>query len=54
MSERPKGRLGRRLQAHIMRVINVPMRVVPGLPVAARLTGRLMPVYFTGRKTPAR
>jgi hypothetical protein len=37
-----------------MRVINVPMRVVLDLPVAAPLSGQLMPVGFTGRKTPAR
>lgn len=48
MSERPKGR---RLQARVMRVINVPMRVVLGLPFATPLSGRLMLVYFTGRKT---
>jgi deazaflavin-dependent oxidoreductase (nitroreductase family) len=51
MSERPKGPLGRRLQARVMRVINVPMRVVLGLPFATPLSGRLMLVYFTGRKT---
>jgi hypothetical protein len=44
---------GRRLQARVLRVINVPIRAVLGLPVAAPLSGRLMPVYFTGRKTPA-
>jgi hypothetical protein len=37
-----------------MRVINVPMRVVLDLTVAAPLSRQLMPVRFTGRKTPAR
>jgi hypothetical protein len=43
--------LSRRLQAKVMRVINVPMRLVLGLPVATPLSGRLMLVFLTGRKS---
>ena len=43
--------LRRRLQARFMRVVNVPMRVVLGLPFATPLTGRLMLITFTGRRT---
>ena len=49
---RPQHRpLGRRIQARMMRVINVPMRVVLGLRVATPLSRRLMLVFLTGRKT---
>lgn len=41
----------RRRQARMMRIINVPMRFVLGLPVATPLGGRLMLLYVTGRKT---
>jgi len=34
-----------------MRVVNVPMRMVLGLPVATPLGARLMLVYLTGRKS---
>jgi hypothetical protein len=34
-----------------MRAINVPMRVILGLPFPTPLTRRLMLVYLTGRKT---
>jgi hypothetical protein len=34
-----------------MRVINVPMRVILGLPFATPLAGRLMLARITGRKT---
>jgi hypothetical membrane protein len=47
-SKRP---LSRQLQARIMGVINVPMRVVLGLPFATPLAGRLMLVSLIGRKT---
>src|SRR5262245_61391937 len=47
-SRRP---LRRQLQARFMRVVNVPMRVVLGLPFASPLTGRLMLITFTGRRT---
>jgi hypothetical protein len=43
--------LRRRIQASVMRVINVPMRFVLGLPFATPLSGRLMLVFLTGRKT---
>lgn len=43
--------LRRRLQARVMRVVNVPMRVVLGLPFATPLSGRLMLVFLTGRRT---
>lgn len=50
-SARPTRPLSRRLQAKVMRVVNVPMRVVLGLPVPTPLSGRLMLVFLTGRKT---
>ncbi len=51
MSERTKRSLRRRIQARIMAVINVPMRVLLGLPFSTPLGGRLMLISFTGRKT---
>ena len=48
---RPKRPLSRRFQARAMRVVNVPMRVVLGLPFATPLSGRLMLISFTGRRT---
>jgi hypothetical protein len=51
MARRQHRPLGRRIQARMMRVINVPMRVVLGLPFATPLSGRLMLVFLTGRKT---
>jgi len=51
MARRQNRPLGRRIQARMMRVINVPMRVVLGLPFATPLSGRLMLVFLTGRKT---
>ena len=35
----------------MMRVINVPIRIVAGLPFATRPSGRLMPIPLTGRTT---
>jgi len=35
----------------VFRVVNVPMRVILGLPFATPLSGRLMLVFLTGRKT---
>jgi deazaflavin-dependent oxidoreductase (nitroreductase family) len=35
----------------MMRVVNVPMRIVLGLPFATPLSERLMLITFTGRKT---
>jgi deazaflavin-dependent oxidoreductase (nitroreductase family) len=46
--ERP---LGRRMQARVMRVLNVPMRALLRLPLRTPLSGRLMLVSYTGRKT---
>jgi hypothetical protein len=40
---------GRR--ARMMRRVNVPMRVVLGLPFKTPLSTRLMLVFYTGRKT---
>jgi deazaflavin-dependent oxidoreductase (nitroreductase family) len=48
MTPRPPGR---RLQARIFRILNVPMRVLLGLPFATPLSGRLMLVHHTGRAT---
>jgi hypothetical protein len=43
--------LRRRIQALVMRVINMPMRGVLGLPFATPLGNRLMLAFLTGRKT---
>ncbi len=51
MSTRTKRPLGRRIQQRVFRVLNVPMRAVLGLPFATPLSGRLMLVFLTGRKT---
>jgi hypothetical protein len=51
MAARTNRPLGRRLQARMMRVINVPMRIVLGLRFATPLSGRLMLVFLTGRRT---
>jgi F420H(2)-dependent quinone reductase len=51
MAARTNRPLGRRLQARMMRVINVPMRILLGLRFATPLSGRLMLVFLTGRKT---
>jgi hypothetical protein len=40
-----------RRQARRMRIVNVPMRVVLGLPFPTPLGGQLMLVFFRGRKT---
>lgn len=40
-----------RRRTQIMRVVNVPMRAVLGLPFATPLSGNLMLVSYTGRKT---
>jgi deazaflavin-dependent oxidoreductase (nitroreductase family) len=47
-SQRPRSR---RIQARVMRAVNIPMRLILGLPFPTPLGGRLMLVYFTGRKT---
>ena len=43
--------VGRRIQRRVFRVVNVPMRAILGLPFATPLSGRLMLVFLTGRKT---
>ncbi len=43
--------LSRRLQASLMGTLNVPMRLLLGLPFSTPLSGRLMLVSFTGRKS---
>ncbi|MHB1594477.1 MAG: nitroreductase/quinone reductase family protein [Streptosporangiaceae bacterium] len=40
-----------RRRARIMRAVNVPMRAVLGLPFPTPLSGNLMLVSYTGRKT---
>ena len=51
MIERPKRPLGRQIQARAMSMLNVPMRVILGLPFATPLSQRLMLISFIGRKT---
>jgi F420H(2)-dependent quinone reductase len=51
MSENPKRPLSRKLQARIMSLFNVPVRVLLGLPFSTPLSGRLMLISYTGRKT---
>jgi hypothetical protein len=51
MSEGSKRPLRRRIQARVMGVLNVPMRVLLRLPFATPLSRRLMLVSFTGRKS---
>jgi len=43
--------ISRRVQARVMRMVNVPMRRVLGLPFRTPLSGRLMLVFLTGRRT---
>ena len=51
VSERPKRPLSRQIQACVMAVVNVPMRVLLGLPFPTPLSGQLMLIAYTGRKT---
>ena len=51
MSEQSRRPFERRLQASAMRIVNVPMRVVLGLPVATPLGKRLMLASIVGRNT---
>lgn len=51
MSRVSKRPFKRRLQARLMRVVNVPMRVLLSLPFATPLSRRLMLVSLTGRRT---
>jgi hypothetical protein len=41
----------RRVQQRIFGIVNVPMRFILGLPFATPLSGRLMLVHLTGRRT---
>ena len=50
-SVRPKRPLRRRIQARFMAVVNVPMRVLLGLPFPTPLSGRLMLLSYRGRRT---
>jgi deazaflavin-dependent oxidoreductase (nitroreductase family) len=43
--------VGRRLQARVFRIVNVPIRVALSLPVATPMSRRLMLVHLVGRKT---
>ena len=51
MTTQTRRPLGRRIQQRVFKVLNVPMRAVVGLPFATPLSGRLMLVFLTGRKT---
>ncbi len=51
MSQRSQRPLSRRLQARVMGILNVPMRVILRLPFPTPLAKRIMLVSFTGRKT---
>ncbi|HXW86781.1 MAG TPA: hypothetical protein VEJ42_00840 [Streptosporangiaceae bacterium] len=51
MPETARPPLSRRLQARFFRVVNVPMRVILGLPVATPLGRNLMLAFIVGRKT---
>jgi hypothetical protein len=51
MPEQNRRPLGRKLQARAMRIINIPMRVILGLPFGTPLGGRLMLAFIRGRKT---
>ncbi len=51
MSERPNRPLGRRIQARVMSMFNIPMRILLRLPFPTPLSGRLMLISYTGRKT---
>jgi deazaflavin-dependent oxidoreductase (nitroreductase family) len=51
MPEITRPPLSRRLQARFFRVINVPMRLILGLPVATPLGRNLMLAFVIGRKS---
>ncbi len=48
---KPTRPLHRRIQARVMSVFNGPMRLILRLPFSTPLSGRLMLITFTGRKT---
>jgi F420H(2)-dependent quinone reductase len=43
--------VGRRLQARVMSMVNVPMRLMLGLPFGTPAGGRLMLAFIVGRKS---
>jgi hypothetical protein len=51
MPENTKPPLSRRLQARAFRIVNVPMRLILGLPVPTPLGRNLMLTFIIGRKT---
>lgn len=51
MSDRPRSLARRKLQMRLMRVVNVPMRPLLGLPFRTPLSRRLMLLHLTGRRT---
>ncbi|MDE3076065.1 MAG: hypothetical protein KGJ86_11605 [Chloroflexota bacterium] len=51
MIEPPTRPLRRRAQARLFRIVNVPMRFLLSLPFSIPLSGRLMLLSLTGRKT---
>jgi F420H(2)-dependent quinone reductase len=51
MPENTKPPLSRRLQARAFRIVNVPMRLILGLPVPTPLGRNLMLTFIVGRKT---
>jgi hypothetical protein len=51
MTESSRRPLDRRLQARVMLLVNTPMRILLGLPVATPLSNRLMMAFIIGRKT---
>ena len=51
MSATGRRPLSRRIQSRAFRVINVPMRLVLGLPVATPLGRSLMLAFITGRRS---
>jgi hypothetical protein len=50
-SQPPVNRAAMQRRARIMRAVNVPMRAVLSLPFATPLSGNLMLISYTGRKT---
>ena len=46
-----RSQAGRRRQARIMGIVNVPMRVVLALPFRTPMSRSLMLAYLTGRKS---
>ncbi len=51
MPETTKPPLSRRLQARVFKVVNVPMRLILGLPVPTPLGRNLMLAFIVGRQT---